>query len=445
MEFEPGSIQQLIVIIILVFINAFFAAAEMAIVSVNKNKINTLAEKGNKQAIALTKIMGDPNKFLSTIQVGITLAGFLSSALAASNLSAPLEKLFTNLGIPSGQTLAIIIITLILSYFTLVFGELIPKRIALQKSETIALATIPIISFFSKITAPFVKFLSISTNFFMRIFKIDTKKVEEQVTEEEINQLLEIGQKHGLINETGKEMIESVFLFDDKLAKDVMTSRKNVFFIDVDKPFTEYYDEYFDVMFSRVPVYQDEVDNVIGILYMKDLLVKAYEVGFDKIDLREIIQEPYFTSERKNIDVLFTELQENKKHIAILIDEYGGVSGIVTMEDLVEEIVGEIEDEYDEYDEIVKVNEYTYLIKGYVTIADLNEVLDLDLDEDNEDYDTVAGLLIERLGDLPDNVENNTVVIEDLVFKPVEIVDNTIEVVKLIFKKDENKEENSAS
>ena len=272
----------------------------------------------------------------------------------------------------------------------------------------------------------------------MRILKIDTKKIEEQVTEEEINQLLEIGQKHGLINETGKEMIESVFLFDDKLAKDVMTSRKNVFFIDIEDPFTDYSERYFELMFSRVPVYKDDVDNIIGILYMKDLLVKAHEVGFDNIDISDILQEPYFTSERKNIDVLFKELQLNKKHIAILIDEYGGVSGIVTMEDLVEEIVGEIEDEYDEYDEIVKENEYTYLIKGYVTIADLNEALDLELDENNEDYDTIAGLLIDRLGDLPDNVENNTVIINDLVFKPVTVVDNTIEEVKLIFKRDEN-------
>ena len=438
MEFGPGSIQQIVVIIILIGINAFFASAEMAIVSVNKNKVRSLAEKGNKQATLLLKITNDPNKFLSTIQVGITLAGFLSSALAASNLSAPLEHVFSNLGIPSGRTLAILIITLILSYFTLVFGELIPKRVALQKSETIALNAIRIISFFSKLAAPFVKFLSLSTSFFMRIFRIDTKKVEEQVTEEEINQLLEIGQKHGLINETGKEMIESVFLFDDKLAKDVMTSRKNVFFIDIEQPFSEIYDEYFELMFSRVPVYEEEIDNIIGILYMKDLLVQAYKVGFDKINLREIIQEPYFTSERKNIDVLFKELQSNKNHIAILIDEYGGVSGIVTMEDLIEEIVGEIEDEYDEYDDIIKVNEYTYLIKGYVTISDLNEALDLELDDTNEDYDTIAGLLIDRLGDLPDNVENNTVVIEDLVFKPIEVVDNTIEVVKLIFKKEEN-------
>ena len=436
MEIDATSIQQLLLITVLILLNGFFSAAEMAIVSVNKNKINTLVEKGNKRAVALKKLMDDPNKFISTIQVGITLAGFLSSAFAASNLSAPLADLFKSMGIPSANSIAIIVITLILSYFTLVFGELIPKRIALQKAESIALGSINIVTFVSKLSAPFIKVLSISTNFFMRLFRIDTKKVEEQVTEEEINQLLEIGQKHGLINETGKEMIESVFLFDDKLAKDVMTSRKNVFFIDIDDPFSEYSDEYFDVMFSRVPVYEGDADNVVGILYMKDLLTKAHDVGFDKIDIKDILQEPYFTSERKNVDVLFKDLQANKKHIAILIDEYGGVSGIVTMEDLVEEIVGEIEDEYDEYDDVVKVNEYTYLVKGYVTIADLNEALDLELDENNEDYDTVAGLLIEGLGDLPDNVENNTVVIDDLVFKPVEILDNKIELVKLIFKKE---------
>lgn len=442
MEIDLASLWGLLLIIVLIFINAFFSAAEMAIVSCNKTKIRTLAEQDNKRAILLEKTIKDPNRFLSTIQVGITLAGFLSSAYAASHLAKPLTGLFNKLSFmneSSAGAVAIIIITLILSYFTLVFGELIPKRIALQKSETLALKCIKIINLVAKLSAFFVKFLSVSTNFFMKLFRIDTKKIEEKVTEEEINQLLEIGTKHGLINETGKEMIESVFLFDDKLAKDVMTPRTNVFFIDIDKPFMEHYDEYFENMYSRVPVYQNDIDNVIGILYMKDLMIEAYRVGFDKIDLKKIIQEPYFTSERRNIDKLFTELQENKKHIAILIDEYGGVAGIATIEDLIEEIVGEIEDEYDDEDDIKKINDYTYLIKGYVTIADINEELDTELEENSEEYDTIAGLMIYHLGDLPDNVETNTVVIDNMVFKIEAVEDNTISLVKLIFKKDEDK------
>lgn len=432
MGLEPGSVQQLVIIIVLVFVNAFFAAAEMAIVSVNKNKINTLVEKEDKRAIALSKILEDPNRFLSTIQVGITLAGFLSSALAASKLSEPLAKVFTSIGIPSASGLAIILITLVLSYFTLVFGELIPKRIALRNSEAIALGSIGIITFISKITAPFVKVLSLSTNFFMRLFKINTKEIEEEVTEEEINSLLEIGEKHGLINKTGKDMIDSIFLFDDKLAKDVMTSRKNAFFIDVDKPLIDYYDTLFELMYSRIPVYRDDFDNVIGILHMKDIMRESYKHGFENIIVEDIMQEAYLTSERKNIDVLFKELQENKKHIAVLIDEYGVVSGIVTIEDLIEEIVGEIEDEFDVYDDIVMLNENSGLVKGYVTIGDLNEAFNLELDEESEDYDTVAGLIIDVLGDLPENTNTDTAVFENLTFKIIEIEDNRIELVKLI-------------
>ncbi|MDR3215480.1 MAG: hemolysin family protein [Bacilli bacterium] len=442
MELDTTSLFELLILLVLIIINAFFSAAEMAIVSSNKTRIHTLAEQGDKKALLLEKTIEDPNRFLSTIQVGITLAGFLSSAFAASNMSAPLASLLNKLSFineASAAGIAIVVITFVLAYFTLVFGELIPKRVALQNAEKIALSSIKTINTFSKLSTLFVKFLSLSTNFFMRLFKIDTKKVEEKVTEEEINQLLEIGTKHGLINESGKEMIESVFLFDDKLAKDVMTPRTNVFFIDIDKPFSEYYDEYFENMYSRVPVYQDDIDNVVGILYMKDLLIKAYEVGFDKIDLNEIIQEAYFTSERRNIDKLFSELQDNKKHIAILIDEYGGVAGIVTIEDLIEEIVGEIEDEYDDDDDIIKENEYTYLIKGYVTVADLNEELDLDIDINSEEYDTVAGLMIYHLGDLPENVDNTTVVIDNMVFKVESIEENAIALVKLIFKKEENK------
>lgn len=447
MEYDPGSIQQILIIIVLVAVNAFFAASEMAIVSVNKNKIATLAEGGDKRAQMLEKILDDPNRFLSTIQVGITFAGFLSSAFAASNLSKPLADIMSswNVPVPSSQTFSIIIITIILSYFTLVFGELIPKRVALQQSEFIALKSIKVINFVSKVTGFFVKILSVSTNFFLRLLKIDTEKMEEKVTEEEINRLLEVGQKHGLINKTGKDMIESVFLFDDKLAKDVMTARRNVFFIDVNKPFSEYYDEYFDLLFSRVPVYEDDIDNIIGILYMKDLLTKAYQVGFDNINIREIIQESYFTSERKNIDALFKEMQKNKTHIAILLDEYGVVTGIVTMEDLVEEIVGEIEDEYDEYDEIIKLNEYTYLVKGYVTISDLNEALDLELDENNDDYDTVAGLMIEYLGDLPENTDQDTVIIDDMIFKIAELSENRIETIKLLLRKDREREDDESA
>lgn len=433
MEFDPGSIMQILLIIVLIAINAFFASAEMAIVSANRNKVTTLAEKGNKKAEKLLGILDDSTNFLSTIQIGITLAGFLSSASAATSLATPLEPLFTAIGIPASTAngLAIVIVTIILSYFTLVFGELIPKRVALQNSEKIALASVGIISIISKIASPFIKILSFSTKFFMKLVGINTENIEEQVTQEEIKSLLEVGQKHGLINDTEKEMIDSIFTFDDKIAKDVMTPRKNVYCIDIEKPFQEYSNEYFENMFSRVPVYEGDIDNIIGILYLKDLMHKAYDVGFENVNIKEILQEAYFTSERRNIDILFKELQANQKHIAILIDEYGVVSGIVTIEDLIEEIVGEIEDEYDEYDDIVKISDDTYLVKGYVSIIDLNEALDLELDEQTDDYDTIAGLIIEQLGDLPDNMEEKDVEFENLDLHIEKVEDNRIDLVRV--------------
>ncbi|MEG0365061.1 MAG: hemolysin family protein, partial [Erysipelotrichales bacterium] len=375
--------------------------------------------------------MKDHNRFLSTIQVGITLAGFLSSAFAASKLSGPLEELFRNLNVPAASTLAIFIVTLILSYFTLVFGELIPKRIALQKSEFIALKSARVINVCAKISAPFVKILSLSTNFFMRLLKIDTKEIEEQVTEEEISSLLEVGQKQGLFNESEKEMIEGIFSFDDLIAKDIMTSRKNAFFIDIDKPFTEYYEEIFENMYSRIPIYKDDIDNIVGVLYLKDLMRKSYEIGYQNIVLEDIMQEPYFISERKQVDVLLKELQENKTHMAILVDEYGTVSGIVTIEDVIEEIVGEIEDEFDKYDEIIKINDSNYYVKGYVTISDLNDALDIELNDQSDDYDTVAGLIIETLGDLPDEEGESVLEIEGITFTILKIEDNRIELVKV--------------
>ncbi len=435
---DTKAIGLLIVLIVLILVNAFFAASEMAIVSIKRVRLETLASQGNKKAKAVLKVLDDPNNFLSTIQVAITLAGFLSSAIAAAYLESPLSQLLIGYGLSSNgaTTLAIVIITIILSYFSLVFGELIPKRIALQKSETVAFKSIYVIVFVSKITSLFVKLLSVSTNFFMRILKIDTNTIEEKVTEEEINKLLEIGTKHGLINESGKEMIESIFLFDDKLAKEVMTPRTNIFCIDIEKSFPDVAKEFFEVNYSRVPVYQGEIDNIIGVLHLKDLIRKAYDVGFENVKIKDILQEAYFVSEHKKIDVLFKELQANQKHMAFLIDEYGVLSGIVTIEDLIEEIVGEIEDEFDEYNDIIKVDENQYLVKGYVSIADLNHTLDLNLDETNPNYDTVAGLIIEHLEDLPNHLKDTTVVVDSIIFKPNKIVDKRIEEVKITLKRD---------
>lgn len=433
MDPEPSNlISQFILIAVLTLLNAFFASAEMAIVSLNRNKIKVLADEGDQKAQLLVELLNEPNKFLSTVQVGITLAGFFSSASAATGISQVVGNQLQVLGIPYAKQIALVIITMILSYFTLVFGELFPKRIALKKSETIAMFAVKPILFISKLTKPFVKLLSLSTNFLIKIFGMNSDDLEEKVSREEIRSLVEAGEEHGVINEIEREMINSIFDFDDKQAEEVMTPRTEVYLIDINRPLESYINELLDEKYSRIPIYEGDLDNIIGILYMKDFLAEAYRVGFEHIDIRKIMHKPYFVPERKNIDQLFKELQKSNNHMAILIDEYGGFSGIVTIEDLIEEIMGEINDEYDE-DELVikKVDPQTFIVSGLTSIKELNEVLNLDFDEDSEDYDTLGGLIIKLIGYIPTNQEEKVIEYRNVVLKVEKVKEKRIDKVKV--------------
>jgi putative hemolysin len=436
-EPEPANItSQLILIVILTMVNAFFASAEMAIVSLNKNKIKIMAEEGNKKAALLAKLMEEPTKFLSTIQVGITLAGFFSSASAATGISDDLGQYLSSLSIPYASQIALVIVTIILSYITLVFGELFPKRIALQKSETIAMFSVKPIMFVSKIAVPFIKLLSASTNILIRIIGMDRDDLEEKVSKEEIRLLVEVGQEHGVINETEKEMINSIFEFDDKLANEVMTPRTEVYSININTPVSKFLDELLEEKYSRIPVFEGDTDNIIGILYMKDFFIEARKHGFDNVDIRKILHAPYFVPETKNIDELFKELQSSKKHIAILIDEYGGFSGIVSIEDLIEAVMGDIDDEYDVSEpEINKIDNNTFIINGMLPIDEFNEYFHLSLG--NDDYDTIGGFLIDALGQIPKSGEEKTIEYENLVFKIEEVKEKRIEKVKVYVQREE--------
>lgn len=428
---DPGSqiLIQLLVVVILTAVNAFFASAEIAVVSVNKNRIKLLAEEGNKKAKRLLKLTEDSTSFLSTIQVAITLSGFFSSGSAATGLSPFLSKFLVTFGVPQAETIAFFLITIILSYITLVFGELVPKQVGMKNAEKVSLATAGAISFIAKIAKPFVKFLSFSTRMVMKLLGMGGDDIAEQVTREEIRSLVAEGQISGVFNEVEGDMINGIFTFDDKLAKEVMTPRTEVFAIDVNSDISEWMDEMLTMMYSRIPIYDNDIDNIIGVLYMKDFLAEAYRVGFKKIDIRTIMQEPCFIPERKNIDVLFHELQESKKHIAILLDEYGGFSGIVTIEDLIEEILGEIEDEFDnEEPEIVKIDDNIYQLKGILHIVDLNEALGLDFDENSEEYDSVGGLIIDILGHIPTQDEED-IFYRNYIFHIAEVRENRIEKI----------------
>ncbi len=440
---EGSLLLQIVIIIILTGINAFFSSAEMAIVSLNKNKLKILIEDGNKKAILLDNLLQEPSKFLSTIQVGITLAGFFASASAATGLSQYLSSVLRPLNIPYSNQISMILITFLLSYITLVFGELIPKRIALRNSEKIALSSIGVIVFISKLFSPFVKFLTFSTNLVLTILKMKEDNIEEKVSKEELRSLVEVGKEHGVINEAEQEMIENIIEFDEKIAREIMIPRTKVFLIDKNISIHELFENKEIGKYSRIPVYENEADNIVGVLLTKDLMMEAYKKGFDNIKVADLLQEAYFVPETKNVNELFNEMQLEKKHITILIDEYGGFSGIVTLEDLIEEVMGNIADEFDDEDlSIRQLSRNKYLISGEVSLNDLNDNFHFELE--SKYYDTLSGILIENLGYIPEDNENiEPITINGVVFKPQRVKNKKIEKVIMTFDKDQQDDEKS--
>ena len=442
---EGSLLLQIVIIIILTGINAFFSSAEMAIVSLNKNKLKILIEDGNKKAILLDNLLQEPSKFLSTIQVGITLAGFFASASAATGLSQYLSSALQPLNIPYSNQISMILITFLLSYVTLVFGELIPKRIALRNSEKIALSSVGVVVFISRLFSPFVKFLTFSTNFVLTILKMKEDNIEEKVSKEELRSLVEVGKEHGVINEAEQEMIENIIEFDEKIAREIMIPRTKVFLIDKNISIHELFENKEIGKYSRIPVYENEADNIVGVLLTKDLMMEAYKKGFDNIKVADLLQEAYFVPETKNVNELFNEMQLEKKHITILIDEYGGFSGIVTLEDLIEEVMGNIADEFDDEDlSIRQLSRNKYLISGEVSLNDLNDNFNFELE--SKYYDTLSGILIENLGYIPEDNENiEPITINGVVFKPQRVKNKKIEKVVMTFDKDQQDDEKSTN
>lgn len=433
---------QLLVLLGLTLINAFFAGAEMALVSVNKSKITMLAEDGNKKAKLILKLLGEPTKLLSTIQVAITLSGFFASASAATGLSKQLADALEFLNIPYTSQVSFVLVTIVLSFFTLVYGELVPKRIALQKAEWFSMFSVGVIVFVAKVASPFVKLLTFFTNLTLKILGMKAENLEEQVSREEIQSMIEQAKEQGVFNNIEHDMINSIFEFDNKLAREIMTPRINVFSIDISEQKEEYFDELFEMKYSRIPVYEEDIDNIIGVLYIKDLLREAKKVGFENIDIRSLLHKPYLVPESKNIDELFREMQYQKKYFAILINEYGEFSGVVTIEDLVEEVMGDIEDEYDKNaPQILKLDDYTYLVDGLISVDQLNDKLDIEIDSEN--YDTVSGFLIDELGYIPGEDDHQRIEYKDMIFELVSVKEKRIAKIKIHFPRGENQPEES--
>ena len=421
---------KIFVLVILTFLNAFFAAAEMAFVSLNDAKVDKQAKEGNKKAISIQKMLKDPSKFLATIQIGITLAGFLASAFAADYFADYFLQVITVSFLSTSvlRTILVVLITIVLSYFTLVLGELVPKRIAMKYYEKIAFGTVRVIRTIAAVASPFVKFLTFSTNMVSKLFGVSEIE-EETVTEEEIRMMVDVGEEKGAIDKEEKEMINNVFEFNDKVVSEIMVPRTEIYAVDMNLSISKVLEEITDdddFRFSRIPVYEETIDDIKGVVYIKDILLSTKNKN---VKIKNLVKEAYYVPETKPLNELFNELRKNRKQIAIVVDEYGGTAGVVTMEDILEEIVGEIYDEYDEVEKIYEeLDELNFRLTGGMSIYEVEKVLDVKIPEG--DYDTLSGYLVELLGRIPTEKDKAVIETPGVIYKLEKVEDMRIASVR---------------
>ena len=439
---DPGPntatslILKIVLLLVLILINAFFAMSEIAIISLNDAKLEKQAQEGNKKAKKLLKLTSNPSKFLSTIQIGVTLAGFLSSASASQSfvemLSGALSSVADAINIPMSvvEGFSLVVITLITSYFSLVLGELVPKRVAMYNPEKISFRIAGILTFVAAVTKPFVKVLSLSVNAILRLIGIDPNSEPEEVTEEEIRMMVDVGGEKGVIEDTQKEMINNIFEFDDIDAGDIMTHRTDVSAVEINDPIQDVVEIAEKEGYSRIPVYEESLDKIIGIVYIKDLIGYIGSSVPKQENLRKIMREPYFVPESMKCGMLFQEMTARRVQMAVVVDEYGGTAGIVTLEDLLESIVGNIQDEYDnEEEDFSVIDETTFTVDGTTPIDEVNEHVGVNLPED--EYDTIGGFVISLLGYLPNDGEMNELDYKNLHFTILNLEDKRIGKLKV--------------
>ena len=423
---------ELVLLFILILANAYFAAAEIAFISLNDAKLDLQVKEGNKKAKSIKKILDNPSKFLATIQIGITFAGFLSSAFAseafASELAPILHGWIPALSLEVWNSISIVLITIILSYFTLILGELVPKRIAMKYYEKIAFGTVGVIKTIATFTAPFVKLLTFSTNVVSKLFGVSETE-EETVTEEEIRMMVDVGEEKGIIEKEEREMINNVFEFNDTVVSEIMVPRTEIYAVDMNLSISKVVEEITnddDFRYSRIPVYDETIDEIKGVVYIKDILLSTKNKN---VKIKNLVKDAYYVPETKPVNELFEELRKNRLQIAIVVDEYGGTAGVVTMEDILEEIVGEIYDEYDEVKMVYeKIDENTYILNGSMSVSEVEKVLDVTIPEG--DYDTISGYLVEELGRIPSEKEKPVIETPTVVYKVEKTKDMRIIKIK---------------
>ncbi|AER21904.1 TPA: HlyC/CorC family transporter [Streptococcus suis] len=400
---DPGSqtiYLQLLILFLLTLFNAFFSASEMALVSLNRSRVEQKAADGEKKYIRLLQVLENPNNFLSTIQVGITFISILSGASLANDLGAVFAKWMGNS--TTAQTAGYWLALAMLTFVSIVLGELYPKRIAMNMKENLAVVTAPVIIFLGKIVSPFVWLLSAATNLISRITPMNFDDADEQMTRDEIEYILTKSEK--TLDAEEIEMLQGVFSLDELMAREVMVPRTDAFMVDIEDDTATIMAAILKQNFSRIPVYDGDKDNIIGLIHTKKILSEAFSNGFDNLNIRCIMQEPLFVPETIFVDDLLTSLRNTQNQMAILLDEYGGVAGLVTLEDLLEEIVGEIDDETDKTEIFVReIADNTYIVQGNMTLNDFNEHFEMELESDN--VDTIAGYYLTGVGTIPSQDE----------------------------------------
>lgn len=396
---DPGSqnlLLQAVLLLVLTLLNAFFSASEMAMVSLNRARVEQKAEEGDAKYIRLLKVLENPNNFLSTIQVGITLINILSGASLADSLGREIATWMGNS--ETARAVASFLALALLTYISIVLGELYPKRIAMNLKDSLAVRTAPVIILLGKIVSPFVWLLSASTNLLSRITPMTFDDADEKMTRDEIEYMLTNSEE--TLDADEIEMLQGIFSLDELMAREVMVPRTDAFMVDIQDDTRDIIESILKQNYSRIPVYDDDKDNVIGLIHTKRLLNEGFTNGFDNLVLRKILQEPLFVPETIFVDDLLKALRNTQNQMAILLDEYGGMAGLVTLEDLLEEIVGEIDDETDKAAvDVHEIGENTYIVHGAMTLNDFNEHFEVELESD--DVDTIAGYYLTGVGSIP--------------------------------------------
>lgn len=440
---DPGSqslIIQLVLLLVFTLLNAFFSASEMALVSLNRARVEQKAQEGEKKYVRLLRVLEEPNHFLSTIQVGITFISLLQGASLSASLGKVIAGWFGHT--TTAQTAGSVISLLFLTYVSIVLGELYPKRIAMNLKENLAVVSAPIILFIANLVSPFVWLLSTSTNLLSRITPMDFDDADEQMTRDEIEYMLT--RSEAMLDAEEIEMLQGIFSLDEMLAREVMVPRTDAFMIDINADTTDSIQAILRENFSRIPVYDGDKDKIIGLIHTKKLLSVGFTDGFDNINLKRILQEPLFVPETIVVNDLLKALRNTQNQMAILLDEYGGVAGIVTLEDLLEEIVGEIDDETDKAAESVReISEHTYIILGTMTLNEFNDYFDTNLESD--DVDTIAGFYLTGVGTIPNAVDKEVYELDNankhLTLVNDKVKDGRVTKLKLVITPNQSEEE----